>query len=542
MRHYVRLDAPYLKDDEPEDKDNQGFRTCADPHVCEFLKALANPYIQTRTLITSRLYPYELEGLAGCRREDLENFSLDDALHFFHRQHLNWTRAEVNQICSPYGFVPLPLRLLTGSISKHPWEKKKKLPQAAEIIKNFKGKSNNILEVAYNCLAGEEQQLLSRIAAFRSPVDYKAIISISPNKDKEAVNNILASLIGRGLLLFDDKEGKFDLHPIVRAYSYDRLRDKKGVHTKLRDYFDAIPEPDKIEKLEDLTPVIELYHHTLQMGDYDKACDLFYERLASPLYYTFGAYQLRIELLKVLFPEGEDKLPRLNNKSDQGWTLNALSNSYILSGQPRQSVPLLELQNKLREEEGSQLNLTIGLSNLALDQMSLGELAEAEANLRRRIKICREEIKDEFGEAIGHQELGRCLAYQGKWEEAEKELDIALKIFEKQQAIQSQCVVWAYLSLVAILREDFSQALQLAREAYKIATSRRNERDLIRAEWLLGAACRGNGNLVEAETHINEALSRCRRINNVETEADILLELARSPLCTGKAGFQLSRR
>jgi tetratricopeptide (TPR) repeat protein len=53
------------------------------------------------------------------------------------------------------------------------------------------------------------------------------------------------------------------------------------------------------------------------------------------------------------------------------------------------------------------------------------------------------------------------------------------------------------------------------------------EYDIIRAEWLLGAAHRAQGELDQAESHLEEALRRCRRINLIMLEPDILLELAR---------------
>ena len=70
---------------------------------------------------------------------------------------------------------------------------------------------------------------------------------------------------------------------------------------------------------------------------------------------------------------------------------------------------------------------------------AIGALAAAEANLRRSIALCRE-IGDEFREAVGHQELGRLLAYRGAWAESERELDAALRLFEKEKDVQSQGV------------------------------------------------------------------------------------------------------
>ena len=66
-----------------------------------------------------------------------------------------------------------------------------------------------------------------------------------------------------------------------------------------------------------------------------------------------------------------------------------------------------------------------------------------------------------------------------------------------------------------------------AKNARELADIKKVERDIIRAEWLLGAAYLAKGDLNEAEKHLNEALVRDRRINMVDLEPDILLELAK---------------
>jgi tetratricopeptide (TPR) repeat protein len=104
--------------------------------------------------------------------------------------------------------------------------------------------------------------------------------------------------------------------------------------------------------------------------------------------------------------------------------------------------------------------------------------------------------------------------------EAGQESETALASFGKLGYPQSECVVWAYRALQAAHRAR-ELADEVARTRYPV------ERDFVRAEWLLGAALRARGELAQAEEHLDEALRRCRRINLVETEPDILLEMAR---------------
>jgi len=565
LRAYSSLNAAYQGDSPSPvttgEGRGEGETDCVSPIAEHFLRGVSTlPGIRSKVLMTTRLCPRALQArggdlLQGCRQEELTQMQPADAVAFFRAQGIRGSRAEIEAACAPYGYHPLSLRLLAGLIAndlQQPGDVSaaKRLDVSGDLIQ----RQHHVLEQAYSSLTPERQKLLSRIACFRSPVSYDALhaVAVAERRGDPAgrpYDDDLRDLLARGLLHHDRDTraaGRYDLHPIVRRYAYDRLAapDRAAAHAHLRDYFAAVPKPGKVQSLDDLTPAIELYHHTVQAGQYDEAAKLIYDRLHNVLYYQFGAYQLQIELLRALFPEGEDRPLRLKDESAQAWTLNALANSYSLSGQPRRAVPLFEQQIAIREKQGDKKNLAIGLGNVATQQLVIGALRPAEANLRRYIALCRE-IEDEFNEAIGHQELGRLLAYRGVWAESQDELATALAMFEKQQAVQSQCVVVAYRALRALLMarvgarhaaplrgNHAADALAAARRALELAdedarTVSPVERDYVRAHWLLGAAHRASGNMDEADRHLSEALARCRGINLVDHEADILLDLAR---------------
>ena len=379
---------------------------------------------------------------------------------------------------------------------------------------------------------------------------YEAVKHLSPFKSAKELKDAVRELLDRGLLFFVEDQGQYDLHPIVRQYAYDRLGDKEGVHTSLRDYFDAVPRPEEgqIQRVEDLLPIIELYHHTVRAGQYDQARELYRDRLDQPLYYRFGAYQTVIELLSALFPKGQPitesgqvTLPRLKTERAQSWTLNSLANSYSLSGQPRLAVPCYEKKNKMQEKNNDKSNLVTGLRNLAQTaQLPIGELAAAEQNLRRSLGLSRE-IEDEFSQAVEHEELGRLLAYRDAFQESARELDAAMERFTKQHHVQGEGVTWAYRALRLLLMGRPERALDAARQARQKVDERARadypvERSFVEAERLQGAALvamaaeeegRRDELLSQAEPHLTDALARCRRINLVEFEPDILLAWAK---------------
>jgi tetratricopeptide (TPR) repeat protein len=541
LRAYYNLGSPYQGDEIKEDERGD-FRACIELNCGMFLQWLANGKPRTKTLLTSRLYPKELEDLEGCLRKDLEQMDKKEAVDFFYRQGVNkGTRAEIEMACESAGYHPLSLRLLSGMIvhdPKNPGDIREWLKY--NLIPELRGKEgHNILELAYNSLDKKKQAFMSRLSASRNPMDYDAISIFNDFGSEDEFNEVLIELVDRGMLFRDEKSVKFDLHPIVRKYCYDQLMDKEGVHSKLKDYFAAIPVPEKIESVDDLAPVIELYHHTVRAGGYDKAMDLFYNRLHNDLYYKFGAYQTIIELLRALFLDREDKVPRLKNELAQAWTLGALANSYAHSGRSRETISLFEMSNEIyKKQDANKQHLAICLGNLADNQMRIGKLNVAEANFRRTIEISRE-IKEDFEEASGHQKLGQLLAYQGEFGESEKEIEAAIKIAQKLGEKQNEGLSHSYLSTRALLMSNTEEALKYARKSRELAGVGHYESDIIRAEWLLGAAYLLKENLPEAEKHLTEALTRDRKINLVVFEPDILLKFAKLKLTQDHKGEAL---
>lgn len=524
LRAYAGMGSPYQSDDitKGEKKD---YKACVEPNCGIFLQMLAS-VPKTKTLITTRICPKELDNLAGVIINELKQMDVDDALQFFKRQGVIGTRAEIEDVCETYGSHPLSLRLLSGMIIHDlksngdikAWTKYNPLPKLIH-------KEHHVLEFAYDSLDKKKQMLASKLSAFRNPMDYDAVLIFNDFGDEEKFNTILNELVDRGMLFRDEMNNKFDLHPVVRKYCYDRLRGKESVHSRLMNYFAAIPETEKIESRDDLATVIELYHHTVKAGKYFEAVELFKDRLAKELYYRFGAYQTIIELIRALFPDGENRPPRMKDEIVQAWAQSMLANSYSLSGQPRLALPLFEMAIEIEEKIEEKKNLAIGLSNIAhMAQFQIGELDSAESNLRRSIEICRE-IKDKNWEPVGHMELARLLAYRGKFEESENELIIAFE--NTKWNIELQGLIWAYCFLRAFLMSNAQEALEHARKIRELADDIKNERYIIFSEYFLGAAHLMKRNLSEAEKHLNEALIRDRKINMVDYEPDILLELAK---------------
>lgn len=580
LRGYYSLNAMYrqetaLSAGESETEWDKRQREPVHPQARHFLQRLSSG--KSKTLLTTRLFPAPLEELSGVQHFPLTGLSRADAVRFFRNEGISGSRAEMERAGEIYHFHPLMLKLL-GSAIKRSREKDIKAAFTLKLINQKE--PQKILSTGFSLLNKQEQQVVTTIAVFRGTFDFNAAQTLFPKMNENALWQLLSELRQLGFLFYSEREDCFDFHPILRSFLYDHLTAPDAVHERAVQYFRALPAAEKVVTVEDLTPVIELYHHLVSAGKYDEARELYRDRLSNPIYFQLSNYNLEVELLKALFPEGEERPPRLKKEGDQAWTLNSLANSYSLSGQPGKAAPLFLRNAKYDDENNRKSHLAIGLGNVAsMAQIYLGQLSAAAGHLQKHIALCRE-IGEEFYEAVGRQEWGRALAYQGRWQGAEKELAASNAYWEKTNDVQGLSLDYAYRALSLLLqarlaqalpgqaknaparsREALQQAGQALGFAEKTAQTRHPvPRDFVQAYYLLGEAlllCRQTGaanqvkppeirfydepfqqvqetllvkpgeELAAAERCLSEALRRCRKVNMVDFEPGILLGWAK---------------
>jgi tetratricopeptide (TPR) repeat protein len=534
LRDYAGFDRAY-RPDHSSSRPGEA-RACVDPNAARLLVHIAAATTRSKVLITTRLPVSDLqdragEALAGVVEKDLGELHPDDAVAFMYAQGVSkGTFAEIATECADYGYHPLSLRLLSGLL-KHDARMPGDIATAPRhnVHASLIQRQHHVLQQSYDALPKRERALISRIAAFRSSVSYEALAIFNTLGSQKRFEEALEDLRIRGLLQRDIERNRYDLHPIVRHYAYDRLTDKVGVHTKLMDYFATIaPLPNnEIQNIEDLAPVIELYHHTVCSGRYDEASMLLFERLfPRPLHFPLGAYQLMIELTTSLFPDGEDTSPRVEDEAAQAWIINSLGVAYGASGKSRKATLLfgrhVDISRKLKDPR----NIAVGLGNLATDQLLLGELAAAEHNLGQEFTIFGA-LKSEADIVQNRTTFAQVPIYEGDFEAAKQVLELAEQSAQKRGYEQTLGIVESLWAERALLMGNPAAAFEFALKARKLAEVDHIERDIIAAECLLGTALVRVGNDLEAAaTHLNDALTRCRRINLLKVEPDILLGLA----------------
>jgi tetratricopeptide (TPR) repeat protein len=539
---YPRMDAAHLQDSQVESK--KTLRQTADPRDGRFLKKLTQVK-NSRILVSTRLYPAALETdggdpIPGSYRHPIEGLSDEDAVELWRAFEVSGSRDELLPVFTTFGKHPLLIQALAGEVKRyHPapgnfqaWRKANphfdptKFPRLQEAMAH-------VLEFALRELDDKARQALQVIAAFRMPARYDTLAALLIGEGKACANEreldkVLTELEDRGLVGWDKRANRYDLHPIVRGVVWGGLGEdtRRGVYSSLHAHFEALPKIDdyrKVNNLEDLTPAIELYNTLIGLGRYDDAGDLFYERLYAAMNYRLSANRQMTELLEMLFSDNE--LPRLSNPASQGFMLNARAQGYQYSGQPGQATPLFRRVATLVSDKTPNKTFVIGLCNLSETLRLSGALYESEVTARRVLLIVREQ-HDSFAEMASLERLGSALAARGLVNESNSALQRSLRICIAQFNRQAEGYINSVLWQSELWLGEFAVALSFANSSWEIAHVQNLEGDFIRAARRQGEAALGLNDFATADERLHHALTRARAVNQADEELPALVALA----------------
>ncbi len=394
---------------------------------------------------------------------------------------------------------------------------------------------SHVLAFALRGLSEPALKVLHTIAAFRMPATYDTLTALLVGEDKlfneeKRLASVLTELEDRGLLGWDKRANRYDLHPIVRGVVWSTLSDdtRRGVYTSLHIHFEALQMIDdylKVNSLEALTPAIELYNTLIGLERYDAAEQLFYEQLEKATLYRLSSSRQRVELLEMLFPDGPEQLPRLSRPEAQAFTFNALALGYQFSGQPGRAALLFHRHNTIRSENRDEYSLSIGLYNLAHALLLSGTLCGSESAARRALVIIRAQ-HDPTREAVSLYWVGLTLAARGIANKSKSALKRSLRMFIRQSNLQFKGVVNAHLAQRSLWLREFTVALSFANSAWKLAHVLNYEADFIRAARRQGEAALGMNYFATADERLHHTLTRARMVNRVEDELPALVALA----------------
>jgi tetratricopeptide (TPR) repeat protein len=532
-------------------------RRTADLRAGHFLRRLAGVRA-SRVLVSSRLFPSDLQTssgkpLAGCNALFLLGLSETDALDLWRAFGAKGSREELLPVFDTFGRHPLLIQVLAGVVAEFreapgdfdAWRKAN--PDFNLFGLPLTQVRSHVLEQALRGLTEPQRKVLHTVAGFRMPVGIATLRALfvepehirseedgdgmqggePPFRAFAGLDTTLTVLEDRGLLGWDRRANRYDLHPIVRGVVWEGL-DKKGrfrVHQALCAYFKSLPpvEAARVQGLDDVAPAIELYQALIGLGRYDDAWQVFDERLNKVLGTRLSASHQQIVLLELLFPDGREAPPRLQGEEQRGWAILALAEAYFYKGHPGEASQLYRrvLTSSVR---------TARLENAAWHDLSdclfhSGQLREAERAARHGLVLSRK-LDGLFWEAVSLGYLSQPLCARNDREHMVQAGARSLQLFERLRRTRAAGVAKAMQADFALWQKDFTTVEALADESWAAAHIKRQERDFIRAARLQGAAALGQGRWDKAAERLQFALARAHAVEFVEGKLPCLVALA----------------
>lgn len=552
MIAYARMDASRLQDDDLDDRtDNvvlgglglprkattpfearHRLRKTADPRAGAFLRKLAQVR-GTRTLISSRLYPAELQAengaeVPGARSIFLNGLTDDDALELWRSTGVSGSRLDLQPLLRSFENFPLLIRALSGEISRFrpapgdfdAWRAAN--PEFDPFKLPLTQRRSHVLAFAFRGLGRSTRKVLVTLAGFRMPATWRTLADLlvgpdRPFEHESSLDAALTELEDRGLVGWDRRSNRYDLHPVVRGVTWQSLGrvGQRIIYENLESHFEALPTGSDVEvtSLDQLTPVIELYHVLIGLERYDTAFSVFEQYLFKPVLVRLGECRKAAEWLEGLFPEGLSA-PPLGSGRDRQSALHMLAYAYHYSGQ-------IELASTIWESTGRWSSASVSL--LPSGALRRAEVAARKAHLSD--PRAPEELRN----------LGWIFSIRGVDQAAAKAFDRSFELFDdKRKDDEHETFGYVRGARHALDVGDLERAAQWGAKAWRLAEELVLERPSIMAMNLEGAILLAQGSTAQAKEVLLRGLRRARRINFTAAEIDALLDLTRACLQLGE--------
>ena len=170
-------------------------------------------------------------------------------------------------------------------------------------------RKSHVLQYALGGLTEAENRVLYTIAAFRAPTTYDTLAALlvgpdRPCADEATLDVVLSDLEDRGLVGWDKRANRYDLHPVVRGVAWSALdpASREGIYQNLASHFQALPEIDdeSVKSIDDLAGAAELYHTLIQLNRAEDAFKILDDRILGVMMERIGTFRELAELAEML--------------------------------------------------------------------------------------------------------------------------------------------------------------------------------------------------------------------------------------------------
>ena len=555
---YHRIDAAEVPDEEvnrPTDKilDRDPCDAIRDSDT-DLLRALAAA-APSKILISSRLIPRVLLNQAGIPLPGVKPLVLPgldeaDAEELLRSFGIRGTSADIRYYLTTYcGNHPLLIGVLAGLINSpgpyrgyfdgwatDPAYGAKLNIASLDLIQS----RNHILRSAIEALEPASSQLLSTLALLSNAVDYETVAAFNPHlppnsglsspANREASKNLaetVQDLEHRGLLQYDPRTNRYDLHPVVRGVAAGGMKteDKERYGQRVVDHFSSKPHNpyEQARTMEDLENGLHVVRVLLKLGHHQQAVDAYRGPLAGALLFNLEGLVESLSLLSFFFPTGWDQPPKDLNASDVSYLANAAAIALTKYGKSQTALGTLEVALRVNLETKSRDRIRNTITNIASNLNEQNLPAKALRLLRLALTFATEREDDE-GVFLSRVFLFGGQSDLGQWHEADatwRMLNPMGRNWDRavyRQGTAEEVFAWFQFRRGTLHEGHLTAAAKLAEQSGNRQTLRSLHR--LRGSWLLE---QGEWALAAASFDQAVTMARDRRLMDRTSETCLAL-------------------
>ncbi|MCB0636040.1 MAG: hypothetical protein KDC54_05460, partial [Lewinella sp.] len=262
----------------------------------------------------------------------------------------------------------------------------------------------------YEAALARWQDYENAVQARSASAEFRA----APGKLTETVKD----LEQRGLLQWDCRTRKYDLHPVVRGVASGAMAaaDRERHGQRVVDHFTAQPHRpyDDAETLEDVRSGLHIVRTLLKLGHYQQAADAYRGALAEALFFNLNSYAETLSLLKPFFPNGWGELPKEVAARDSAYLRGDAAIALDYCGEAAAALAAYGavLRANLEAEDWS--NTAVQIRNISLTLADQNRLAPAFRTYSLALEVATLS-EDEEGVFRSHLNLFAGQSRLGQW-------------------------------------------------------------------------------------------------------------------------------
>jgi len=467
-----------------------------------------------RIIITSRSLPSLRSGeslidIFSEKKQELKGLPINLAVDFLKKNGLDGMKIEkLEELAMGVEGHPLALKLLVELVKKYG------IKDTLNDLSMFQKSKEDTIKKArrlFKKLAGDEKELLERVSVFRRPESLAAIKSMFTD---ETSGDAIDKLLDKSLLETDPR-GAYWLHPFVREFAYNDLKDKIEVHKRAYEYYLSLPLPETRTKKEDVQSFIEAHYHACMAKEYDKAAGIIFENNLHEDLDRWGNYRVLIELYSGVLPKDHFKdKTLLSDISIHGTVIGNLGQAHRDLGLAKKAIEYYERALVITREIGDRRNENTTLGNLGNAYRDLGQMEKAIEYYEMALVIAGE-IGDRRNESTTLGNLGNAYIALGQIEKAIEYYEKALAIARKIGNRRNESTTLGNLGNAYITLGQIEKAIEYSGQALAIAREIRDRRNESTTLGNLGNAYIALGGQVEkAIEYYENALTISREIGD----------------------------